>query len=271
MFGLAIIVFREVLEAALIIGIIAAATRTLPNRNRWLYIGVLAGLLGAALVALMTAQIAEMAEGMGQEWLNAGILLAATLMLAWHVIWMAKHGKKMALDAKQLGQGIASGQREMSALAVVVALAILREGSETALFLYSLSASGDSASGIAGGALLGLLLGVAAGFALFAGMLRIPSRYFFTATSGLIVMMAAGLAGHAARYLIQADALPSLASPTWDSSQVLSNESLAGRLLHTLIGYDASPSGMQVVFYLFTLSAIFVAMRLAKRSQNRSP
>ena len=100
MLGSAIIVFREVLEAALIIGIIAAATRNLPTRNAWLIAGIAAGIVGSLIVASLTGQIADMAEGVGQELFNAGILALAAMMLAWHNIWMARHGMQLAAEAK---------------------------------------------------------------------------------------------------------------------------------------------------------------------------
>lgn len=262
MLGSAIIVFREVLEAALIIGIIAAATRELPSRNRWLLIGGLGGTLAAIVVASLTGRIAELAEGVGQELLNAGILTTAALMLAWHNIWMARHGAQMARDAKQLSAEVNSGSREMSALAMVIALAILREGSETALFLYSLSAGGESFGGIAGGAGLGLLLGGLCGFGLYAGFVHIPPRLFFAATSGLILLLASAMSSQAARFLVQADLLPSLASPVWNTSWLIQDGSLTGRVLRTLTGYEATPSGIQVVFYLTTMALILLGMRV---------
>jgi len=262
MLGSAIIVFREALEAALIIGIVAAATRDLPTRNRWLMTGIAAGTIGSLIVASLTGQIADMAEGMGQELFNAGILTIAALMLAWHNIWMARHGIQLARDAKQLGADVVSGSREMSALALVVALAILREGSETALFLYGMLASGnESLFDVIGGGTLGLLVGALAGFGLYAGFLNIPPRLFFTATSGLILLLAASMASQVARFLVQADLLPTLSNPLWNTSWLLDNASIPGRFLHTLIGYEAMPSGIQVVFYTTTLILILSGMR----------
>src|SRR5574343_32032 len=263
MLGSAIIVFREVLEAALIIGIIAAATRELPRRNLWLIAGIAAGTIGSVIVASLTGQIADLAEGVGQELFNAGILTIAAVMLAWHNIWMARHGMQLARDAKQLGADVVSGGREMSALALVVTLAILREGSETALFLYGLLASGnESVINIAGGGAAGLFVGVLAGFGLYAGFLNIPPRLFFSATSGLILLLASAMASQVARFLVQADLLPSLANPLWNTSWLLDNDSLLGRFLHTLIGYEAMPSGIQVLFYLSTMLLILAGMRL---------
>lgn len=271
MLGSSIIVFRETLEAALIVGIIAAATRGVAHRNRWLAGGVLGGIAGSALVAALTEQLAQLAEGAGQELFNATVLGVAVLMLAWHNVWMAKHGAAMAREAKQVGGAVKSGDKTLLAVGLVIALAVLREGSETVLFLYGLLASGEQtvASVLSGGA-LGLALGAAAGVALYAGFLRIPARWFFSATSGLILLLAAAMASQAARFLVQADRLPALASPLWDSSAILANNSPLGALLRILAGYDAAPSGMQVVFYSSTVMLILAGMRLA-RPPRRAP
>jgi high-affinity iron transporter len=260
MFGAAIIVFREVLEAAIIIGILAAATRGIENRNRWLAAGLLAGLVGSALVAASTDFIANFADGIGQELFNAIVLGIAVLMLAWHSIWMSSHGKQLASNARNIGTNIREGRSASSILLIVIGLAVLREGSETVLFLYGMATVGDTHTMLTG-ALTGLLAGVAVGYTLYAGLLRIPMRWFFTATSALVLLLAAGMASSAARFLIQADILPSLASPLWDSSAVIPQNGMMGMLLHGLIGYDASPAGMQVIFYIAALVIISLGMK----------
>ena len=267
MLATAVIVFREVLEAALIVGIVAAATRTIPGRNRWLAAGIAAGLAGSALVALGTDRIAEMASGMGQELFNASILGIAVIMLAWHNLWMSSHGAALAADARGVGNAIRDGRRECSVLLVVVGLAVLREGSETVLFLFGIAASEGSASlSMLGGGIAGIVAGVAVGYLVYAGLLRIPLRWFFTATGVLVLFLAAGMASQAARFLVQADLLPSLASPVWDTSRVLPQSSVAGTLLHSLVGYDARPAGMQIVFYVTVLVAIAAGMLLVGKT-----
>ena len=267
MFATAVIVFREVFEAALLIGIVCAATQRVPGRNRWLAAGVAAGLLGTALVAASTSAIAEMASGLGQEIFNASVLGFAVLMLGWHNVWMASHGAALAADAREIGSAIRDGQRECSVLFVVVGLAVLREGAETVLFLYGISSAGDggSAAMLIGG-LIGTGLGVATGYAVYAGLLRIPLRWLFAATGALVLLLAAGMASQAARFLIQADLLPSLASPLWDASSLLPQRSLFGTLLHSLIGYEDRPAGMQMVFYLTAMIVISIGMSLAKKT-----
>jgi high-affinity iron transporter len=268
MFGTAIIVFREVLEAAIIIGILAAATRSIPASRRWLAAGLLAGLAGSGVVAAFTDVIGSLASGIGQEIFNAIVLGIAVLMLAWHNIWMSSHGAALAASAKSVGSDIRDGRSECSALLLIVGLAVLREGSETVLFLYGIAASEDGQSSMLLGGLAGMLAGIAVGYTIYAGLLRVPMRWFFTATGVLVLLLAAGMASQAAHFLIQADLLPSLAAPLWDTSAALPENGLPGMLLHSLIGYDSRPAGMQLVFYLSALIAIGIGMKLARRPRH---
>jgi len=266
MFGTALIVFREVLEAALIVGIVGAATRGIAGRGRFIAAGLALGIVGSLVVAGAAEAISKLAEGMGQELFNASILGIAVVMLAWHNIWMSTHGRELAANAKKMGKEVMTGARAMSVVLVVIAVAVLREGSETVLFLYGVSISGDaSVASMLTGGLIGLAGGAALGWVVFAGLLRIPLKYFFDATSFLVLLLAAGMASQAARFLIQANMLPSLATPLWDTSAVVSNSSVVGKALQGLVGYDATPAGMQIAFFVVVMVAIVAGMTWAKR------
>jgi high-affinity iron transporter len=266
MFGSSIIVFRESLEAALLIGIIAAATRGLPGRGRWIAMGTAIGIAGSLIVAGLTESIAELAGGSGQELFNAAILGIAVLMIGWHNIWMASHGKEMAASAKRVGIDVKSGRQQLSAVAIAIALTVLREGSETALFLHGLAASnpGSGTSVLAGGA-IGLFGGAALGLLVYRGLLKIPLRSFFTVTGALLLLVASGLAAQMAKFLIQADMLPSLAAPLWNWSATLPANAGLGAVLHILIGYESEPTGMQVLFY----AVVFVSIALGTSVVHR--
>lgn len=270
MLASAIIIFREVLEAALIIGILAAATRTISGSRRWLAAGVLVGLLGSAMVAASTDAIGELADGIGQELFNAIVLGVAVLMLAWHNIWMSSHGKALATSASAMGKDIREGRSACSALFLIVSLAVLREGSESVLFLYGIAAADGGGQWMLLGGLIGALAGVAVGYGIYAGLVRLPVRWFFSATSALVLLLAASMASQAAHFLIQADLLPSLATPLWDSSAILPEHSALGMVLHTLMGYDSHPAGMQLVFYIAVLIAIGIGMYLAGAKRSSS-
>ena len=274
MFGSSIVVFREVLEAALIITIILAATRGVANRGLWVSTGIIAGLAGAIMVASFTERISNMMEGVGQEIFNAGILLTAVLMLAWHNIWMSAHGRQLAAQMKAVGQGVSNGDLPMFTLALAITLAVLREGAEVVLFLNGMSMSGVSATNLTMGAGIGVAGGFAIGIAMYFGLLRIPLRHFFQVTGWMILLLAAGLAANAAGYLEQAGILPAIKPMLWDSSWLLSQQSLAGQLAHTLIGYQARPSGIALLFWVVTFSTILVLMKTVgtpSKQENKQP
>ncbi|MEY4195367.1 MAG: hypothetical protein RLZZ226_1735 [Pseudomonadota bacterium] len=264
MLATGLIVFREVLEAALIISIVMAASRGVQGRGAWIGTGLLAGLFLSCVVAFFAGHLATAAAGVGQDLFNAIVLLSAVFLLGWHNIWMQQHGRELAREMRQLGLAVVSGSRPLYALATVVGLAVLREGSELVLFLYGVLSSGEGTGDLLLGGLMGLAVGVSTGFALYLGLLRIPHRRLFAVTSGLILFLAAGLSAQAAASLVQADLIPPLGRTVWDTSSLLPEDSLFGRLLHVLVGYVAQPDGIQILFYLITLSVIFIMMQVCR-------
>jgi high-affinity iron transporter len=267
MFAAALIVFRETLEAALFIGIIAAATRQLPQRGRWLAGGVASGAVGALLLALTAEQVSAWADGIGQDLVNIGILTVALSMLVWHCVWVSSHGRQMALEARRFGASVQEGQRKPWTLFVAVSLAVLREGAETVLFVAgSLSGGGPvSTASVLMACALGLVAGAVVGVSLYAGLSRIPTQKLFAATNVLIALLAASIASQLARALTQAGLVELGTAPLWDTSAWLASDSAPGALLHALVGYDAQPSAMQLGFSVAVLAGIYIGTRLVMR------
>jgi high-affinity iron transporter len=264
-----VIVFREVIEAGLIVGIVLAATQGVPRRSLWVTYGVVGGVLGACLVAAFAGELASLFQGSGQEIFNATILLLAVCMLTWHNVWMAGHGREMAREMKAVGAEVSAGQRSLAALAIVVGVAVLREGSEVVLFLYGIaSQGGTSQSAMLIGGALGLIAGAGVSALMFLGLLQIPAGKLFSVTAWLITLLAAGMAAQAVLFLQQGGYLQFWQSTLWDTSWLLSQDSIGGRLLHTLIGYSDAPNGAQLVAYVAT---IVVIMGLTRWEQARHP
>jgi high-affinity iron transporter len=265
-----LIVFREVIEAGLIVGIVLAATRGVPGRAWWVGLGVASGLVGAALVAAFAGEIAGLFQGSGQEIFDAAILLFAVVMLTWHNVWMAGHGRAMAREMKQVGAQVLAGERPMAALAIVVGIAVLREGSEVVLFLYGIASQGGTSAGaMLGGGALGVLAGAAITALMYFGLLAIPAHRLFTVTAGLITLLAAGMAAQAILFLQQGGYLEILTRRVWDTSWVLPQDSIVGRLLHTLIGYSDAPNGAQLLAYLATVIVILALTRIERTRHPR--
>jgi len=265
-----LIVFREIIEAGLIVGIVLAATRGVAGRTLWVIYGVVGGVLGACFVAAFAGEIESLFQGSGQEIFNASILLLAVGMLTWHNVWMAGHGRQMAREMRAVGAQVASGERTLAALAIVVGVAVLREGSEVVLFLYGIASQpGTTTASLLAGGALGLLAGAAMSALMYYGLLAIPAHRLFRVTSGLITLLAAGMAAQAVLFLQQADYLEVLTSTVWDTSWLLPQDSIVGRLLHTLVGYSDTPNGAQIVAYCATIVAVTLLMRWEHRRHPR--
>lgn len=261
MLGALIIVFREVIEAGLIIGIVLAATRGVHDRGLWISFGIGGGLFGACLVAAFAGVISEAFAGSGQELLNATVLSAAVVMLMWHNAWMARHGREMAVELVKVGAEVTEGKRPLTALAMVVGLAVLREGSEIALFLYGIIATGSSGSELLLGSLLGLAAGAAFTALTYLGLLALPARHIFLVTTVLITFLAAGMAAQAVKFLDQAGFVTVLGQILWDTSEWVPEGSIFGKILHALIGYNEQPTAMQALVYLAVLVVMAIMMR----------
>ncbi len=268
MLATAVIMFREVLEASLIIAIVLGASRGIENRGRWVAAGALLGLLGAAVVAMLANVASSEFSGNGQALLNAVILLGAVAMLTWHNVWMSAHGKQLSMEVKAVGAEVESGQRPMAALLIITLAAVMREGSEAVLFLWAIATGGEQGANMLIGGVGGIVAGILVGLLLYLGLLRIPTRHFFGVTSWLILLLAAGLAAQAAGFLNQVGLLPALGHGIWNTSNILSQSSLLGQFLHILIGYIARPSGIQILFYVSTFASILLLMRTYGGNRN---
>ena len=266
MLGALIIVFREVIEAGLIVGIVLAATRGVAERGRWVTIGVAGGVIGASIVAMFAGVISDAFQGSGQELFNASVLGVAVIMLMWHNAWMARHGREIADEMRRVGTAVSEGAKPLTALAVVVGLAVLREGSEVVLFLYGILASGTTVSAALIGGVLGIVAGAAFTALTYLGLLAIPNRHIFSVTSWLIALLAAGMAAQSVHFLNNAGVVVALDKTVWDTSWLLSENSILGRMLHALIGYTEQPTQMQLLVYILTLVAMYLLMRFARYS-----
>jgi len=266
-----IIIFREVLEAMLVVGIAMAASKEIQASPLWVYGGVVGGLIVAALVAVSAEMIAAASSGMGQELFNALVLLSAALLMSWTAIWMRKHGKDISNRVRDTCNQVNGGTATRIMLSVVVGLAVAREGSEVVLFLHGVAVTGESESTkMLTGGIIGLLLGIVIAAGLYRSLLYIQMRQLFSLVTILIVLLAAGMASQGTAYLVMVDALPALGETIWNTSGVIPEQSILGQFLQALIGYDDRPSGMQVVAFLLTISITWLAMVVQDKALPRS-
>ncbi len=268
MLKIAIIVFREILEIAIVISILVVATQNIKGRNKWIFAGIGLGILGSIILAFFTDSISSSLEGIGQEVFNAVVLLASSLMIAWTVIWMTRYGKKMSANLKKLGKDVADGHESLFALMPVVALTVLREGAEIVLFSYGSFVSGDNVNDLIVGAITGLSCGLIVGFAIYYGLIKVLGKHFFSVTSWLLIFLAAGMISQAIGFLSNAGLIPEIIYPIWDSSFLVSEQGILGKVLHALFGYISKPSLSQLIGYLATVCVLVVGLNYAKKAKK---
>lgn len=268
MLSTAIVIFREILEIALILSVVAAATKGMIGRNRLILSGLGLGFMGSLTVAVFAQKIADAAEGMGQELFNAAILLTASAVIGWTVLWMAKHAKEFSAHIKNIGKGVMEGSLPTYSLIAVIALAMLREGTEIVLFTHGMIASGQAISSILIGSTLGLVSGSLVGAALYLGLISFSPKYIFKVTSWLLIFLCAGMSATAAKFLVSAGWFPGLSDQVWDSSALLSDSGILGETLGALFGYTARPAELQIVFYVITLGILVALMQIVNRKKT---
>lgn len=259
-----LLTLREGLEAALIVGILFGALRKIDRDDLkpvvWL------GTLGAVGVSLLAALLLNIfgatLEGRAEEIFEGVAMLLAAGLLTWMIIWMRTQAREISVALTSDVQRAALKAGAWT-LFFVAFLAVVREGIELALFLTATSfAAGAQAT------LLGALLGLAAvavlAWAIFSSLIKLNLSLFFNVTSVLLILFAAGLVAHGVHELNEAAIIPSVVEHVWDTSFILSESSLPGLLLQTLLGYNADPSLTEVlayVAYFAGLLGLFVYLR----------
>lgn len=266
MIKLAIVVFRECMEIAFLLGVILAVTNPVKNSRKYIIFGSLCGISLAALFAFFTKTISESLNGLGDEVFDSCIILFTAMLISWTVVWMQGYTKKVRRDLSELSDRISAGIASQLMLVFVVAAAIFREGVEIILFIYSITSAGnidgkEYITGIGFGAFSGLLVGTL----LYHGLMKYAGKYVFKISSILLTLIAAGLASEAAGIMTSSGIIEVLSDQLWDTSWLVENDSITGKVLNITVGYDSRPNGMQIIFYFATIVLTFGMMKFRSR------
>ena len=259
---------REGIEASLIVGILLGAVRLIkrPALVPAIWFGVLSAIAVSVLGAFLLTLLGLKLEGRAEAIFEGITMLLAAALLTWMIFWMSGHSRtlKTTLEA-DVHRASQFGGR---AIFLVAFVAVLREGIELALFLTaSVFVSNPFQTFL--GATLGLGTAVLLGWSLFASSVRLDLRRFFQVTSILLILFAAGLFAHGIHEFIEVGWLPAIVENVWDTSFILSRDSVAGQLMSALFGYNPSPDLTEVIAYLAYFAAIlFVLQGAGQRSQK---
>jgi len=267
------IVWRESIEALLVIGILYSWLKNSGHGNRglpWLWAGVVGGgALAIGLAALMLFVQSELA-GEALEYFEVVLMFTAACLITQMVLWMGKHGRGMRQEL-EAGASRAAENANWAGLSLLVALAVAREGGETAVFLYGLGAGQADAQHLFIGAAGGLLLALLTAWGVSRGLRFLSYRLFFRISGIVLLCLAASLLMGGVERLIGMEWLPTLVDPLWDSSGFLDDSSSAGNLVASFTGYRAHPSLMLVLAYLSYWALVAFLMRAPKAIGPKNP
>jgi len=267
-----IITFREVLEAALIVGIILGfLVRTGQTRyNNVVYVGVISGIVASIIVALLFTSLAGGFTGRAEEIFEGITMLAGALLLTTMILWMMKQKH----IARELEHRVSTELNEAHKFGLfsLVFIAVLREGVETVIFLSA--ATLVSSTNTMFGALAGITTAIFLGYTIFVGSMKIDIKRFFTITSILLILFAAGLVAHGVHELQEATLIPTVIEHLWEmnppinpdgSYPILHEEGYIGSILKGLFGYNGNPSLLEVLSYFLYVVVVFLLWRDIER------
>lgn len=254
-----ILVLREVLEAALLISLLLALSQRLGRSGSWVVIALIIGLLGAAIYGFNIDYVSGWFDGVGQEVGNALLQLAIYVLLCLLVIFTVRRNY-LAPE---------SGYFLTVLLALPVTLALVREGSEIMIYLYGFLQLPEQQTSVLAGSSIGAGIGLSVGAVFYYTLRNLPRRAAKLTGGALLVLVAGGMVAQATQLLIQADWLPAQ-YPIWDSSWLINEQSVTGQLLYALIGYESTPTAVQVSAYLGSIALILLLVWASLRSVRHS-
>jgi high-affinity iron transporter len=268
MFKIAIIIFRECLEIALLLGVILASTSHIKNSRIYVIMGAMTGIVLASIFAFFIRTVTIVYGTYGDEIFDSSVILLTAVIISWTVVWMQGYTQKIKNNLGKLAEKIITNNASKTLLVAIVASTIFREGAEIILLVYGISSASLSASEYVIGLVIGSISGFIVGVVIYTGLIKLAGKYIFKVSTILLILIAAGLASEAAGILTSVGVIEMYRETLWDTSWLIDNNSIVGKLLHITVGYDSKPNGMQIIFYLssimFTLTMMKIRTLLTK-------
>lgn len=262
MFKIAIIIFRECLEIALLLGVILASTNHIKNSRLYVIMGAMTGTVLASLFAFFIRTVTKAYGSYGDEIFDSGVILLTAAVISWTVVWMQGYTKKIKNNLGKLTEKITTNNASKLLLVTIVATTIFREGAEIILLIYGASSAPLSASEYVIGLVIGSISGFIVGVVIYTGLIKLAGKYIFKISTILLILIAAGLASEAAGILTSVGVIEIYRETLWDTSWLIDNNSILGKLLHITIGYDSKPNGMQIIFYFSSIIFTLIMMKI---------
>ncbi len=259
MFQITITVFREFLEITILLGLFGAAAHNLKNFKLLMASGMLIGSFGASVIAFFAQYISDSLDGVGSDIFDAVIILITVVMLCSTLVWMKFYSRKLRANINSVSEGIESGALSNVMLISLISSTIFREGSEIVLLIHSISMiNHEEVFAYLYGFFIGASAGIIFGLSIYFSLFRFAKKYIFPISTFFMTFIAAGLAAEAARIFSNIGVIDIFGNRAWDTSWLVSDLSITGKILKAILGYSARPKVIEVLFYLGTILIIII-------------
>lgn len=259
MFKIAIVIFREFLEIAILLSVILAATKEVHNRSKYIVLGIMIGCVLASIIAFFTGALASAFGGIGDELFDVSVMVFTVIVIGWTIVWMQEYSSNIKQEMYDVSSKIHSGNVSKFSLTAIIATTFFREASEIILFIYSLTSSSNiEAIDYLMGLFLGTISGVLCGIAIYLGLIRYSGKYIFKICTIMLIFIAAGIASEAAGILTSIGTITFFNDSIWDTSSIIQDSSMLGKVLKIVIGYYSKPNLLQILSYSITLIILFL-------------
>lgn len=250
MFASFLITFREALEAALIVGIVAAYLARIERKdlNKYLYLGVFSAILASIFVGILFLKIYGGLVGRTKEVFEGLASILASIVLTYMIFWMSKNSQKIKESfERKIDLEVSKGHKV--GIFFLSFFAVFREGVETVLFLGATFVM--DRTGVFFGIVFAIVLVLFLAFLMFKGVYNVNIKKFFTYTSVILIVFASGLIAYGVHELNEANIVPSVIEHVWDTNHILNEKGNVGSTLKSLVGYNGNPSLTEVLSYIF--------------------
>ena len=269
MLQISLIIFREILEISLLLGIISINAQNIKNYKLYLFLGLFSGVMGALLLAMVMPVLSNSFGGVGSDLFDAFTLFVTTFLLTWMIIFMQGYSSSIKNKINIIGEKVNDNFKHKLLLVSLIAFTTFREGSEIVLFVYSIFIAqklnlADCILNI----LLGIIAGAAAGGVIYYGLIKLPLKRIFQVSSILLAFVAASLCSEGFGILNRSGIIELMSQDVWDSSGIIQIDSITGRVLKILVGYNPRPSLLELLSYVLTLGIIVSCVYIYKKKQH---
>jgi high-affinity iron transporter len=269
MFNIALVLFRELLEIFVILGVITASTQSVQNSKIYIASGILTGLVLTSTLAFFVNNLTFSFGGFGEEVTDVIIIAITVVLVAITAIWVNGADARLRAQINKASSAAEHSTLDKIILITVIAMTIFREGVEIAIFISAFSSAYEiPPTEYAIGLGLGMFSGIFAGISIYYGLNKFAIKYLFKISFIFLTLIAASLASEAAGIMTSIGMISILNTPIWDSSWIISNLSITGRILKILVGYTSKPNCIQIIAYTFTIVLIYICSKCGRKGKN---